>query len=118
VLSGSLSEMHSTATALLGLPLYARAWVPGDTVADSYANSVRDALAAPGAHVDYDFGAATPYIRHGDDPSSTTWFDDSLSLGTKLSLVGSLHLHGVALWRLGFEDPALWDELPAHAIRP
>ncbi|HEV7679783.1 MAG TPA: glycosyl hydrolase family 18 protein [Candidatus Dormibacteraeota bacterium] len=118
VVAGSLGEMRSTATALLGLPLYARAWGSGDTVADSYANSVRTALAAPGGRVDYDFGAATPYIHHGDDPSSTTWFDDSLSLTTKLALVGSLHLHGVALWRLGFEDPALWNVLPARAVRP
>ena len=118
LLAGSLAEVRSTSTSLLGLPLYARSWRGTDVTADSYAASVSQALASPGARVDYDFAAATPYIHQGDDPTSTTWFDDAQSLAQKLSLVDTLELHGIALWRLGFEDPALWTVLPQNPPRP
>jgi spore germination protein YaaH len=102
---------------VLGLPLYARTWnADGSVVADSYSASVQGALSSGGARVDYDFGAATPYVRSGDG-ATQTWFDDAASLGAKLALVSPAHLRGVALWRLGFEDPAVWGLLPATAAR-
>jgi spore germination protein YaaH len=116
VLAGSLAEMGSPATGLLGLPLYSRAWEGGDATADAYASSVSHALGTPGAEVDYDFNAATPLIRYG--PDATLYFDDAQSLAAKASLVESLHLRGVALWRLGFEDPAVWNALPLNPPRP
>ncbi|HXA28862.1 MAG TPA: glycosyl hydrolase family 18 protein [Candidatus Angelobacter sp.] len=116
VLAGSLAEMRSHGTALLGLPLYSRAWDSGDVTADAYAASVANALQSPGARVDYDFGEATPSIHYGN--GAVLWFDDALSLETKASLVGDQKLHGVALWRLGFEDPGFWATLPANPPRP
>jgi spore germination protein YaaH len=108
--------MQSRGTALLGLPLYSRAWDGGDVTADSYAASVQRALATPGARVDYDFGEATPSIQYGG--GAVLWFDDALSLQAKAALAGELKLRGVALWRLGFEDPAIWATLPANPPRP
>jgi spore germination protein YaaH len=116
VLGGSLAELHSRDTALLGLPLYSRAWDGGDVTADSYSASVSHALQTAGARVDYDFGAQTPSIHYGD--SAALWFDDAQSLAAKAALVDSLHLRGVALWRLGFEDPAVWAALPTGPPRP
>jgi len=116
VLAGSLAEMGGATTALLGLPLYSRAWEGGDATADSYSASIGNALSAPGATVDYDFAAATPLIRYGS--GATLYFDDAQSLAIKAALVGSLHLRGVALWRLGFEDPAVWNALPLNPPRP
>jgi spore germination protein YaaH len=114
ILDGSLPELRAPQKTLLGLPLYARRWGDGGVVADSYSASLATAVGAPGARLDYDFAAATPYVREGDG-SSTTWFDDAASLSVKGALAGSLHLRGVALWRLGFEDPATWSILPATA---
>jgi len=112
ILGGSIPELHDRSTTLLGLPLYARSWGGSDgVVADSYAASLGAALDTPGARVDYEFDAATPFVHHGDG-SATTWFDDAGSLAAKLSLAASQHLRGIALWRLGFEDPALWSVLP------
>ncbi|HZS13750.1 MAG TPA: glycosyl hydrolase family 18 protein [Candidatus Dormibacteraeota bacterium] len=116
ILSGSLAEMRSRSTALLGLPLYSRAWQGGQVTADSYAASIANALNAQGARVDYDFAAATPVVRGPD--GGLLYFDDAQSLAAKQSLVGSRHLRGVALWRLGFEDPAMWDTLPTDPPRP
>ena len=114
ILDGSLPELRAAPKTLLGLPLYARRWGGDGVVADSYTASLATAMAAPGARLDYDFDAATPYVHEGDG-SSTTWFDDAASLAAKGALAGSLHLHGLALWRLGFEDPAVWSILPATA---
>lgn len=115
VLAGSLNDM-SPAAGLLGLPLYSRAWDSGDVTADSYSASVSRALQAPGAQVDYDFGAATPEIHYGS--GATLFFDDAQSLALKAVLVESLHLRGVALWRLGFEDPSMWNAMPKDPPRP
>jgi spore germination protein len=117
VLGGSLPEVRSPGTVLLGLPLYARTWAgDGGVVADSYAASVSAALSGAGARIDYDFGAATPFV-HGADGASTTYFDDADSLAAKLALVAAHRLRGVALWRLGFEDPAVWEVLAKTAPR-
>ena len=116
ILDGSLPEMQPNTAALLGLPLYARTWASDGVTADSYAASLAEALAAPGARVDYDFDAATPLVRSaGGD--TFTYFDDAASLRAKMALGASRRLRGIALWRLGFEDPALWDALPADAPR-
>jgi spore germination protein YaaH len=116
LLAGSLAEMKNTGNALLGLPLYARTWEGGGVNADSYAASVMHALATQGARVDYDFAAATPFVHFGD--GATAWFDDAASLAAKSALVGTQHLRGIALWRLGFEDPAWWNALPQNPPRP
>ena len=49
------------AHVLLGVPLYGRAWgtLGG---ASAYSNVLYNALSIPGARVDYDFSAQTPYI--------------------------------------------------------
>jgi spore germination protein YaaH len=119
VLAGSLGGLTRSRT-LLGLPLYSRAWdANGVPHADGYAPALAAALAVPGARVDYDFAAATPLVRSdaGAGGQAVTWFDDADSLARKAALVRDQRLAGVAMWRLGFEDPALWTVLPAGARR-
>jgi len=119
VLSGSLGGLTRSRT-LLGLPLYSRAWGAGGVPhADGYAPALAAALAVPGVRVDYDFAAATPLVRSdaGATAQAVTWFDDADSLVRKALLVRDQHLAGVAMWRLGFEDPAVWAVLPAGARR-
>jgi len=105
-LAATLPDLQPAHT-LLGIPLYARRWDASGGHSDSYADALAYALGLPGAHVDYDFSAQTPFIRSGDG-SSVTYFDDADSLARKLSLVRSDGLAGAAAWRLGYEDPAFW----------
>lgn len=117
VLDGSLDEVGPAARSLLGIPLYARTWADGGDSADSYSASVRDALAAAdGARVDYDFIEGTPTIAPLAGGRPVTWFDDAASLRRKVDLAVARHLAGIAMWRLGFEDPAVWSQLPAVAV--
>ena len=61
----------------------------------------------PGARVDYDFSAQTPFIVQPNG-SLTSYFDDADSLARKVALVHTYGLAGIAAWRLGFEDPGFW----------
>jgi spore germination protein YaaH len=114
LLAGSIPDLDSGRT-LLGLPLYTRTWSTTGAPADAYAAAVGDALGAPGARVDYDFSGATPLIHAA--AGAVTYFDDAQSLQAKMALVPEDKLTGIAVWRLGFEDPALWTLLPQSAPR-
>lgn len=105
VLQATLPDLNP-AHVLLGVPLYGRAWgtLGG---ASAYSNVLYNALSIPGARVDYDFSAQTPYIV-SPNGSLTTYFDDADSLARKVALVKTYGLAGIAAWRLGFEDPGFW----------
>jgi len=47
----------------------------------------------------------------------TLWYEDARSLQAKLRLVRSAHLAGISGWRLGQEDPAIWELLAQQPIR-
>lgn len=37
------------------------------------------------------------------------WMEEEQSLSRKMDLIWENHLAGVACWKLGFENPELWD---------
>jgi spore germination protein YaaH len=105
ILQATLPDLNP-AHVLLGVPLYGRAWGSLGGAA-AYSNVLFNALSMPGARVDYDFSAETPFIV-ATDGSLTTYFDDRDSLARKVDLVRTYGLAGIAAWRLGFEDPGFW----------
>ncbi|HEY2704013.1 MAG TPA: glycosyl hydrolase family 18 protein [Candidatus Dormibacteraeota bacterium] len=115
LLNGSLDRLPGD-KALLGMPLYARSWTLTGAPADGYAPALATALAGPGARVDYDFTGYTPLVRTGAG-DAVTYFDDADSLARKLALAGQRGMGGTAVWRLGFEDPAIWSVFPATPAR-
>jgi spore germination protein YaaH len=106
ILQATLPDLNP-AHVLLGVPLYGRAWGSAFGGASAYSNVLYNALAVPGARVDYDFNAQTPFIV-SPDGSLITYFDDANSLARKVALVKTYKLAGIAAWRLGFEDPGFW----------
>lgn len=114
LLAGTLDQVTPAHTSL-GVPLYSRTWSGGMVSSDGYDAAVSQ-LQQTGARVDYDFAAATPSVLSTDDSgvSVVTYFDDADSLARKIALSGDKKLAGIAMWRLGFEDPALWDLLPTQ----
>jgi len=105
VLQATLPDL-TPSHVLLGVPLYGRAWGSLGGAA-AYSNVLYNALSIPGARVDYDFSAQTPFIV-APDGSLTSYFDDADSLARKIGLVKTYGLAGIAAWRLGFEDPGFW----------
>jgi spore germination protein YaaH len=106
ILQATLPDLNP-AHVLLGVPLYGRAWGSSFGGAAAYSNVLYNALTVPGAHVDYDFGAQTPFIV-SPNGSLITYFDDADSLARKVALVHKYGLAGIAAWRLGFEDQGFW----------
>ena len=99
---------------LLGIPLYGYDW---DTTTGPPARVLRypDAMAISGqlgAPVDHDQaiqGAHFSYTKDGHVHQG--WFEDQSTLDAKLALVAQEHLAGVAAWRLGYEDPRVWQSI-------
>ncbi len=124
---------------VLGLPFYGRRWISTGpmTEADwtpreprsyempratrdvgfepaeglSFAQATREMAQATrsGRHPE----EASPWgaYRHADGRLVVVHYDDAESLATKLALVRRHGLAGCAFWRLGQEDPAIWERL-------
>ncbi len=59
--------------------------------------------------VEWDQETQSPYLKYTDEEEQhEVWFENSQSIIKKLGLVKEFQLAGVAFWRLGQEDPGLW----------
>ena len=103
------------ANILLGMPLYGYDW---DLVKGPPATALRydqgAALAKrSGASTGYDKDQEQPWLRYTDDNGHPheAWYENADSLHAKLDLMINEGIGGFALWRLGQEDPAAWDEI-------
>ncbi len=91
---------------ILGIPGYGYDW-SGSGTAAALTYSQAENLAK-------EYGASSSsnhfvYLQNGHVHS--VWFEDTASLLNKINLVSGYELRGVALWRLGIEDPKIWDFL-------
>ena len=93
---------------LLGLPLYYRHWHGNSVEEGPYPQAL--ALAARmHAPVGIDPASGGATFRFTDtDGAHVFWLENELSLQNKLQLAAKYQLGGVAAWRLGQEDPAVW----------
>lgn len=62
----------------------------------------------------WDRRAEVPTYRRGE---RVGYFEDADSTAFKLELVRRHRLAGVALWRLGYEDARIWDDLARRTPR-
>lgn len=97
---------------LLGLPFYGYDW---DITAGPPARVVRypeaSALASKyGASIHYDAvqGSAHFTYSSSEGHDHEVWFEDRSTIQARMSIVDRYGLAGVAGWRLGHEDPAVW----------
>jgi len=98
---------------LLGLGAYGYEWIQGTTQGRALSASGAMALAEEyGAAVQWDAEAQVPYFTYvRDGVPRIVYYEDARSTAVKLSLVRDYGLGGVAIWRLGLEDPAIWSVL-------
>lgn len=99
---------------VMGLPVYSFDWGTNKpTMPDylSYAQTVERAkkhgveiLTDPSAKVPQ-FSYTANGVRH------EVYFENIASLRAKMDNALKHKLHGVTIWRLGMEDPAIWDQL-------
>ncbi|NMP21448.1 glycosyl hydrolase family 18 protein [Sulfobacillus harzensis] len=91
---------------VLGIPGYGYDW-SGSGTAAALSYSQAESLAKQ-------YGASSSsnhfeYLQNGQVHS--VWFENTQSLLNKINLVSGYELRGVALWRLGIEDPKIWNFL-------
>lgn len=102
-----------------GIPFYTRLWNT-ETLADGTTNVTSEALGMTEAkqrlennNVEYAWNEETSqnYAEFtGDDGSLyQIWLEDEKSIEEKMKLVKNYGLGGVAAWKLGFENDAVWD---------
>ncbi len=105
------TQVIPTEKLLLGVPTYGYCWP--ESGGNGKSLSSRAALAevmAGGITVCWDSAAQVPFYRA---QGSITYFEDYRSLRAKLYLVEKYKLSGIAIWRLGYEDARIWQEISA-----
>ncbi|MGA9290182.1 MAG: glycosyl hydrolase, partial [Anaerobacillus sp.] len=62
------------------------------------------------AEIQFNEERKTPFFKYedGDGNQHEVWFENQQSIEAKTRLANELGVQGVALWRLGMEDPAIW----------
>lgn len=95
----------------LGMPVYGYDWMEGVEVPETLSHAQALARAARvGAVPHYDEAAQEwTYSYVQDGVRHVVWFEDARSFRVKLDLALGLGLPGIGVWRLGFEDPRIWD---------
>ncbi|HLT58053.1 MAG TPA: glycosyl hydrolase family 18 protein [Limnochordales bacterium] len=97
---------------VLGIPAYGYDWPAGTRWADAvaHADAMRRLAAAqardPAVRLEWHARFQVPTFRYD---GREVWFENHQSIGHKLLLALEYELAGVALWRLGQEDPDTWD---------
>ena len=111
VVQYALASGFSPERVLLGLAGYGYDW-PREGTARSLTHPQVMALfeeqrrLTPGLTLRWDGTAKSPYFHYGS--GNQVWFENRESHGAKLQIASRYGLAGVALWRLGQEDPDSW----------
>lgn len=99
---------------VMGLPVYSFDWGSNKpTIPDylSYAQSA-DRAKKHGVEVLFDEENKVPHFQYtADGVRHEVYLENAKSLQPKMEYAKEQKLHGVAIWRIGMEDPAIWDSL-------
>lgn len=92
-----------------GLPLYGYRWPPNGMGEPVTFAEARQHAARAGSALGRDPASGT--LRTVEPDGTETWVTDAELLRTLMRAARSVGVHRFALWRLGQEDPAIWDGL-------
>ena len=94
----------------MGMPFYGRTWVDENFGKAWYNSGVNRILNENGVkQVERKDGV--PNFSFTAQVCVTGWFDDAQSLLQRCRLYGGMGIDNVAFWRIGQEDPAIWNYL-------
>ncbi|MBO4375765.1 MAG: SH3 domain-containing protein [Lachnospiraceae bacterium] len=101
------------------LPLYTIQWrTNGATVTDDYVtmNNQADMVSRLGGSYVWDETTCQNYLEvNSGGTLYQVWLEDAESIQVKLNVMKANEIGGVAVWRLGYEDPAIWNIISAYS---
>lgn len=71
-----------------------------------------------GSTIQFDMRQQTPWFAYTDDQGQQhqVWFEDEDSIRVKIRTAWDMGINGVALWRLGMEDPNIWTMIENEVV--
>jgi len=102
-----------------GLPFYTILWkVDGATVTDEYLTirNTADFLGRVGIQPQWDDVTCQNYAEWTSGTATyKIWLEDLESIRVKLNVMSAKEIGGVAVWRLGYGTPEIWELINAYA---
>ncbi|MBQ7776331.1 MAG: SH3 domain-containing protein [Lachnospiraceae bacterium] len=100
------------------LPFYSILWkVEGATVTDEYLTLVntQDFLNRIGQQGEWDEETQQLYVEYTSGPATyKLWVENEQSIQAKLNVMKAKEIAGVAVWRLGYGNEAVWQMISAY----
>ncbi len=96
---------------LMGIPQYGYDWLYGTTRARALSiPAITRLIQQRGATVVWDEVARVPYFLYWDDQGlqRVVYYENAESLKFKLEIMKRHGVRGIAIWKLGMEDPEIW----------
>jgi spore germination protein len=94
-----------------GVPFYGYDWV-GQRGTDLVWSDAMALASRYSATINWDSASASPWFAYVVKTTRhTVWFENERSVAAKLAVTTAYDIGGVALWRLGGEDPGNWAAL-------
>lgn len=114
----TLSEVEAD-KVINALPLYMIVWTTnGSTVTDEYLtiNNLADFLGQVSAEPQWDETTCQNYLEWQSSAGfKQVWIEDMDSIRVKLNVMSTNEIGGVAVWRLGYGTPAIWELINAYS---
>ncbi|HEX7758174.1 MAG TPA: glycosyl hydrolase family 18 protein [Caulobacteraceae bacterium] len=103
--------------ALLAVGAYGYDWPAGKAATVIGVPAAKALAEAHGVAVTHDAASANATFKYQDAAGArhTVWMTDALTWSYELAAAKAAGLRGVAVWRLGLEDPAIWTTPAAAA---
>ncbi|WP_088188637.1 glycosyl hydrolase family 18 protein [Desulfosporosinus sp. FKA] len=99
---------------VMGLPVYAYDWGSNKPLMPDYLSYAQAVARAKkhGVQILTDPSAKVPQFTYtANGVRHEVFFENAASLKTKMKYTLQHKLHGVAIWRLGMEDPSIWNSV-------
>lgn len=94
---------------LLGIPLYGYDWTGASGTPLTWKEAVELSITYSATPVWDPVSRSNRFTYRTGDVTHEVWFEDARSIAPKIAVAQHYLLDGIALWRLGGEDPEIWD---------